>query len=100
MAMPVVLARCSAPERVRSSAPTAPAAERASACLVVEAGGLRACSDCCTCNNTSVARPTWTCAECHGSHPGYYGVIQRFYDDEGMNFRSEERRVGKESRSL
>src|ERR1035437_2260690 len=39
----LVLARCSAPERVRSAVPTAPDAERGSLCFPVGAGGLRAC---------------------------------------------------------
>src|SRR5664280_2185707 len=44
----VVLARWPTPERVRSPAPTTPAARRGSQCL----DGLRACSCCCAPNNT------------------------------------------------
>ena len=48
----VDLERRSAPERVRSAAPTAPAAERGSVCFLMRAGGLRACSCCCARNGT------------------------------------------------
>ena len=53
MAMAVDLARCSAPERVRSATPTASATKSGSMGFAVGAGGLRACS--CwdhSCNNT------------------------------------------------
>ena len=50
MAVSVVLARCSAPDRVRSAATAAPAAERGSVCPGVGVGGLRARDRCCTPN--------------------------------------------------
>src|SRR5664279_3084703 len=49
----VVLARWPTPERVRSPAPTTPAARRGSQCL----DGLRACSCCCAPNNTYTGDP-------------------------------------------
>ena len=52
MAIAVVLARRSAPERVRSAAPAALAAERGSVCPGVGAGGLRARDRCGSANGT------------------------------------------------
>jgi|GEM_PF-3787571 len=50
--------------RVRSAAPTAPAAESVSLCFAVGAGGLRACSGCCArhfgvMHHLDIATPQW-----------------------------------------
>jgi hypothetical protein len=55
MAAAAVLARCSAPDRVRSAATAALAGERGPVCPDVGVGGLRARDRCCTRNGTSVA---------------------------------------------
>src|SRR5665811_1921328 len=48
----VVLARRSVPERVRSAAPTTPAAERGSQSFAACVDGRRVCSCCCARNGT------------------------------------------------
>src|ERR1035437_1066216 len=70
MATVVVLARCSAPERVWSGAPTAPLAERGSVRFTVGAGGHRACS-CCG------ARHVWDLGESVGARR----VLRESWDD-------------------
>ena len=52
VATTVVLARCSAPERVRSATPAGSAAERCSVCSATGTHGLRTRDHRCTCVST------------------------------------------------